>query len=114
MRYHSILDFFAEASRSFQPNGNPVLIAGDIIVLDNCPTRHNAGEFALGQCLDTLGIDVVYLPPYSPEMNPVELVFQKLNIVLKREELELLVFINLHAALYCAIEEISPNDMQGF
>ena len=56
----------------------------------------------------------MYLPPYSPEMNPVELVFQKLNIVLKREELEPLVFINLHAALYCAIEEISPNDMQGF
>ena len=108
------LNFFAEASRSFQPNGNPVLMAGDIIVLDNCPTHHNAGGFALGQWLDNLGIDVVYLPTYSPEMNPVELVFQKLKIVLKREELEPLVSTNLHAALYCAIEEISPNDMQGF
>ena len=88
-------------------------MAGDIIVLDNCSTRHNAGEFALGQCLDTLGIDVVYLPPYSPEMNPVELACLS-KVVLKREELGLLVFINLHATLYCAIEEISPNDMQGF
>ena len=69
------LNFFAEASRSFQPNGNAVLMAGDIIVLDNCAPHHNAGGFALGQWLDTLGIDVVYLPTYSPEMNPVELVF---------------------------------------
>ncbi len=44
------LNFFAEASRSFQQNENPVLImAGDIIVLDNSPTHHNAGGFALGQ-----------------------------------------------------------------
>ena len=80
-------------------------MAGDIIVLDNCPTHHNAGGFALGQWLDNLGIDVVYLPTYSPEMNPVELVFQNLKIVLKKEELEPLVSTNLHSALYWAIEE---------
>ena len=108
------LNFFAEASGSIQPNGNPVLMVGDIIVLDNCPTHHNAGGFALGQWLDTLGIDVVYLPTYSPEMTPVELVFQKLKIILKRGELEALVFNNLHAAIYHAIEEITPNDMQRF
>ena len=34
----------------------------------------------------------VYLPTYSPEMNSVELVFQKLKIVLKREELALSVY----------------------
>ena len=108
------LNFFAEASRSFQPDGNPVLMAGDIIVLDNCPTHHNAGSFALGQWLDTLGIDVDYLPTYSPEMNPVELVFQKLKVVLKREELEPLITKNLHAALYFAMEEITPHDLLGF
>ena len=43
--------------------------------------------------------------------DPVELVFQNLKIVLKKEELEPLVSTNLHAGLYCAIEEISPNDM---
>ena len=66
-------------------------MAGDIIVMDNCAPHHNAGGFVLGQALDTLGIEVVYLPKYSPEMNPVELVFQKLKIILKREELEPLV-----------------------
>ena len=106
--------FFAEASRSFQPNGNAVLMAGDIVVMDNCATHHNASGFALGQALDTLRIEVVYLPTYSPEMNPVELVFQKLKIILKREELEPLVSANLHAALYYALGEISVNDMLGF
>jgi transposase len=81
-------NFFGEASRCFQENGNPVLMAGDIIVLDNCATHHNAGGFALGELLDDMGFDVVYLPTYSPEMNRVELVFQKLKIILKREEFE--------------------------
>ena len=105
---------FAEPSRTFQPNGNAVLMAGDIVVMDNCATHHNAGGFALGQALDTLEIEVVYLPTYSPEMNPVELVFQKLKIILKREELKLLVSTNLHTALYYALGEISVNDMLGF
>jgi transposase len=95
-------NFFGEASRCFQETGNPVLMAGDIIVLDNCATHHNAGGFALGESLDDMGIDVVYLPTYSPEMNRVELVFQKLKIILKRE------------LIYCAIDEILPNDMHGF
>ena len=53
-----------------QINGNPVFMAGDILVLDNCATHHNAGGFTLGQWLDTMGIDDVYLPTYSPELNP--------------------------------------------
>ncbi len=56
-----------------------------------------------------LDIDVVYLPTYSPELNPVELVFNKLKIVLKREEMQPVVRANLHAAIYNALEEITEN-----
>lgn len=77
------LNFFDEATKAKQINGNPVFMAGDILVLDNCATHHNAGGFALGQWLGTMGIDVVYLPTYSPEINPVEFAFNKLKLFLK-------------------------------
>lgn len=108
------LNFFDEATKAKQINGNPVFMAGDILVLDNCATHHNAGGFALGQWLDTMGIDVVYLPTYSPELNPVEFAFNKLKIVLKMEEMRLLVEGNLHAAVYSALDQITANDMRGF
>ena len=60
------LNFFDKATKATQIKANPVLMAGDILVLDNCATHHNAGGFALGQWRDTMGIDVVYLPTYSP------------------------------------------------
>ena len=109
------LNFFNEAGNNVQRNGAPVLANGDIIVLDNCPTHHNAGGFALAQWLETLGIIVVYLPTYSPELNPVELAFNKLKIVLKTEELQPLVHANhLHAAIYAALDTITEHDMLGF
>ncbi|XP_044174449.1 uncharacterized protein LOC122958075 [Acropora millepora] len=108
------LNFFDEATKATQINGNPVLMAGDILVLDNCTTHHNAGGFALGQWLDTMGINIVYLPTYSPELNPVEFAFNKLKIVLKMEEMRLLVEANLHAAVYSALDQITANDMRGF
>ena len=108
------LNFFDEATNATQINGNPVLMTGDILVLDNCATHHNAGGFALGQWLDTMGIDVVYLPTYSPELNPVEFAFNKLKYVLKIEEMQPLVEANLDAAIYRALDEITVNDMRGF
>ena len=68
----------------------------------------------LGHWLDTMGVDVVYLPTYSPKLNPVELVFNKLKILLKREEMQPVVRVNLQVAIYNALEEITENDLLGF
>ena len=57
--------------------------------------------------MDTLGIDVVYLPIYSPKLNPIEFAF-------KMEEMRLLVEANLHVAVYSALDQITVNDMPGF
>lgn len=40
--------------------------------------------------------------------------FNKLKIVLKMEEMRLLVEANLHAAVYSTLDQITANDMQGF
>lgn len=62
-------------------------MVGDILVLDNCVIYYNVGGFVLGQWLDIMGIDVVYLLIYLFEFNFVEFVFNKLKIVFKMEEM---------------------------
>ena len=45
-------------------------------------------------------VEFVYLPTYSPEFNPAELVFSKLKTILKRFEFRELLRDNLHVAVY--------------
>jgi hypothetical protein len=56
------------------------LIAGDYLILDNA-VIHKAQESAkvLGMILDFFQVTIVYLPKYSPELNPCELVFSFLK-----------------------------------
>ncbi len=56
----------------------PTLAAGDLVVMDNLSPQS-------GGCPRTLeaAAKVVYLPPYSPDLNPIELVFSKLKWLLR-------------------------------
>ena len=47
-----------------------------IVVLDNLAAHKVAG---VRQCLETAGMGLLYLPPYSPDFNPIELAFAKLK-----------------------------------
>ncbi|KAK3742051.1 hypothetical protein QZH41_004751 [Actinostola sp. cb2023] len=76
------LNFFYEASQFTQPDGNPILEYGDIIVADNAAFHRFDGGQILAEWLDSFGITLIYLPVYSPELTPVELVFNKLKTVL--------------------------------
>ncbi len=108
------LQFFHEASQNFQPDGRPILEYGDHIIMDNCATHRFLGGEILGEWLDDIGCVLVYLPTYSPELNPIELVFNKLNTVLHRVEYQDLLRDNLHVAVYEALKQITPSDMRGF
>ena len=71
----SFLNFWGEAYQIRMANGQSILHYGDIIDLDNCPIHHNEGGYNLSELLYPLGVDVVYLPVYSLELNLCELVF---------------------------------------
>jgi transposase len=58
----------------------PTLHAGDLVVMDNLSAHHVAGIRA---AIESVGAQVVYLPPYSPDLNPIELVFSKLKWLLR-------------------------------
>jgi hypothetical protein len=61
-----------------------VLTEGDTLVLDNATIHNSKDSFPiLKEALRILGIEVVFLPKYSPELNPCELVFNVVKRTLK-------------------------------
>ena len=58
----------------------PTLRPGDIVVMDNLGAHKVAG---VREAITRAGARLVYLPPYSPDVNPIELVFSKFKWMLK-------------------------------
>ncbi|XP_070554638.1 uncharacterized protein [Ptychodera flava] len=81
---NNYLRFFTEAAEAYDSNGQPVLEPGDTVVVDNAPIHRNEGQRLLTNWLQDLGIELVFLPTYSPEFNPTEQCFNKLKAMLNR------------------------------
>ena len=60
----------------------PTLRRGDVVVLDNLPAHKVAG---IREAITARRAQIFYLPPYSPDMNPIELAFSKLKALLRQE-----------------------------
>ena len=58
----------------------PTLRPGDVVVLDNLSSHKRA---AVRQAIARAGGRLAYLPPYSPDFNPIELAFAKLKALLR-------------------------------
>jgi transposase len=58
----------------------PSLQAGDIVVMDNLSSHKTPGVVA---AIEAAGAEVRYLPPYSPDLNPIELAFSKFKKLLR-------------------------------
>jgi len=59
----------------------PTLRAGDIVILDNLSSHKVAG---VKQAIAAAGATLLYLPPYSPDLNPIEKLFAKLKALLRK------------------------------
>ena len=59
----------------------PTLEPGDIVVLDNLSSHKVAG---VKQAITATGATLLYLPPYSPDFNPIEKLFSKLKALLRK------------------------------
>jgi transposase len=58
----------------------PVLKAGDTVILDNLQAHKAAG---VCEAIEAARARILYLPPYSPEFNPIEQIFSKLKHLLR-------------------------------
>jgi transposase len=59
----------------------PTLRPGDIVILDNLSSHKVAG---VKQAIAAAGATLLYLPPYSPDLNPIEKLFAKLKALLRK------------------------------
>jgi len=59
----------------------PVLRSGDLVILDNLSSYKVRG---VREATTAAGATVVYLPPYSPDLNPIEKFFAKLKTLLRK------------------------------
>jgi transposase len=87
----------------------PTLWAGQIVVLDNL-SAHKGGR--VREIVEGLGCELVYLPPYSPDLNPIEQAFSKVKGLLRRAEArtrEALV-----EAMGRALDAVTARDACGF
>jgi transposase len=58
----------------------PTLAPGDVVIADNLAAHHVEG---VQQLIETVGATLRYLPPYSPDLNPIELCFAKLKTLVR-------------------------------
>ena len=53
----------------------------DVVIMDNLSSHKRAG---VKEAIESVGAHLVYLPPYSPDLNPIEMVFSKLKTLLRK------------------------------
>lgn len=61
----------------------PTLAAGDIVILDNLGSHKGK---AVRRAIRATGAKLFFLPPYSPDLNPIEQVFAKLKTLLRKAD----------------------------
>ena len=59
----------------------PTLMPGDIVIIDNLGSHKGS---AIRHAIDQAGATLHFLPPYSPDLNPIEQVFAKLKTMLRK------------------------------
>ena len=87
----------------------PALPAGAVVVMDNLSAHKSA---TITRLIENAGATLWYLPPYSPDYNPIEPMWSKVKAILKR------LCARTHDALLTAIasalDAVTPQDSQGF
>ena len=83
----------------------PALAPGDVVVLDNLRAHRVDG---VRQALAAVGASALYLPPYSPDLNPIEQLFAKLKALLRTAATR--TVDALWGAIAQALDAFSPTE----
>lgn len=87
----------------------PTLRRDDIVILDNVQT-HKVEDARLA--IEATGAQMLFLPPYSPDMNPIELAFSKLKALLRKAAAR--TNNRLRRALRHALSCFTPRECANF
>ena len=107
-----MLNFFDEALQEVNDIGNPVLVSGDCVILDNCGFHHHRlYENMLRNMLQRKNITLLFQPPYSPEYNVCEYIFRLMRDGLR--ENNSLTFNFTEYAIVNSITNIKDCDVKS-
>ncbi len=87
----------------------PALRPGQIVVMDNLSVHKGAW---VRELVEERGAEVWYLPPYSPDLNPIEEAFSKAKNLLRRAKARTLEA--LFEATHHALSAVTAEDARGF
>jgi transposase len=87
----------------------PTLSPGRIVVMDNL-SAHKGGR--VRQLIEERGCELLYLPPYSPDLNPIEEAFAKVKGLLRKAAAR--THKGLLEAMGWALERVTARDARGF
>lgn len=84
---------------------SPTLRAGDLVVMDNLSPHKSVQTLAL---IERIGAQVLFLPAYSPDLNPIEMMWSKIKESLRSAEPR--TQRALQRAIKAALGKVSPQD----
>jgi transposase len=87
----------------------PSLRPGQVVVMDNL-TSHKGGR--VRELIESRGCTLLYLPPYSPDYNPIEQAFSKVKALVRRAEAR--THAILIEAIGRALSAVTARDTRGF
>ena len=87
----------------------PTLRKGDVVILDNLAVHKSAKA---AECLRKKGAWFLFLPPYSPDLNPIEMAFAKLKAHLRKAAAR--TFDDLWRAIGDICDIFTPQECWNF
>jgi len=87
----------------------PGLRPGDIVVMDNLPAHKRP---IVRSIIEEAGCELWLLPPYSPDFNPIEMMWSKVKQLIRGREPR--TFETLAQGVFDAMDAVTPQDANGF
>jgi transposase len=87
----------------------PSLAPGDVVVMDNLAAHKVSG---VREAIEAAGASLLYLPPYSPDLNPIEQLFAKLKALLRKAAAR--TKDALWATIGDLIEAFTPDECRNY
>ncbi len=87
----------------------PTLDPGHLVVMDNLPAHRRAGVRA---AIEAAGARLCFLPPYSPDFNPIENAFAKLKALLRKAAAR--TIDDLWRAISDALPQFTPSECANY